>query len=341
MTRLTYYSKSHNSNGVFMRACVATGKKGEIELRDVPEPELEAGSLLLKTRCSLICGSDIEYLQGLHGDIIPNEIRGHEFVAEIAAVGKGVRDWEVGDRAVPLSYTSNYGCWADYFVCPPVGVQKVPDNVSDEDAVFVEPLHTGFGSAEACNLKPGEAVCIIGAGKIGLLTIMSAKVMGASPIIAVDIEPSRLSKALEVGADFVFNANDVDVIPEVKALTPSAIGHPAGFGPQAIVICVRQGEVLNQAIEMGMQGARIVLAGFMPKTEINPETLVLKQLVLSGVHAGRFGEHRNNGVRALRLLATEQISPKTLITDTMGYSDIQHAIDSTMRGDSLAILLRP
>ena len=146
-----------------MKACVATGEKGKIELRDVPEPELEAGSLLLKTHCSLICGSDIEYLQGLHGDIIANEIRGHEFVAEVAAVGKGVSDWKVGDRAVPISHTSNYGCWADYFVCPPIGVQKVPDNVSDEDAVFVEPLHTGFGSAEACNIKPSEAVCVIGA----------------------------------------------------------------------------------------------------------------------------------------------------------------------------------
>ena len=324
-----------------MKACVATGEKGQIECRDVPEPALEAGTLLLKTKCALICGSDIEYLQGLHGEIIPNQIRGHEFVAEVAAVGDGVRDWEVGDRAVPISYSSNYGCWADYFVSPPVGVQKVPEQVSDEDAVFVEPLHTGYGSAEACGLIPGEALCVIGSGKIGLLTIMSAKLMGASPIIAVDIEQSRLDKALEVGADVALNANKVDVIPEVKALTPSAIGHPAGYGPEAIIICVRQGEVLNQAIEMGMQGARIIVAGFIPKTEIDPEQLVLKQLTLSGVLAGRFGENRNNGKRALRLLATRQMSPRALISETMHYPDIQKAIDSTVKGDNLAVLLRP
>jgi threonine dehydrogenase-like Zn-dependent dehydrogenase len=324
-----------------MKACVATGEKGQIECRDVPEPTLEAGTLLLKTKCALICGSDIEYLQGLHGEIVPNEIRGHEFVAEVAAVGEGVRDWEIGDRAVPISYTSNYGCWADYFVSPPVGVQKVPEQVLDEDAVFVEPLHTGFGSAEACDLKPGEAVCVIGTGKIGLLTIMSAKLMGASPIIAVDIEQSRLDKALELGANFALNANEVDIISEVKALTPSAIGHPAGYGPEAIVLCVRQGEVLNQALEMGMQGARIILAGFIPKTEIDPELLVLKQLTLSGVLAGRFGENRNNGARALRILANQQMSPRALITDTMHYPDIQKAIDSTIKGDNLVVLLRP
>ncbi len=324
-----------------MKACVATGKMGQIECRDVPEPTLEPGNLLLKTKCSLICGSDIEYLQGLHGEIVPNQIRGHEFVAEVVAVGDGVRNWAVGDRAVPLSYTSNYGCWADYFTSPPVGVQKVPEQVSDEDAVFVEPLHTGYGSAEACNLKPGEAVCVIGSGKIGLLTIMSAKIMGASPIIAVDIEQSRLDKALEVGADFALNANEVDVIKEVKALTPSAIGHPAGYGPEAIVLCARQGEVLNQAIEMGMQGARIVVAGFIPKTEIDPEQLVLKQLVLSGVLAGRFGENINNGKKALRMLATDQMSPRALISGTMRYPDIQEAVDSTISGDNLAVLLRP
>jgi threonine dehydrogenase-like Zn-dependent dehydrogenase len=217
----------------------------------------------------------------------------------------------------------------------------VPEQVSDEDAVFVEPLHTGFGSAEACDLKPGEAACVIGTGKIGLLTIMSAKIMGASPIIAVDIEQSRLDKALEMGADFALNANEVDVVAEVKALTPSATGHPAGYGPEAIIICVRQGQVLNQALEMGMQGARIIVAGFIPKTEIDPELLVLKQLTLSGVLAGRFGENRNNGARALRILANKQMSPRALITETMHYPDIQEAIDSTIRGENLAVLLRP
>jgi len=324
-----------------MKACVATGELGEIECRDVAEPALEPRTLKLKTRCALICGSDIEYLQGLHGDIVKDEIRGHEFVAEVVEVGEGVRDWEVGDRAVPISYTSNYGCWADYFVCPPVGVQKVPEQVADEDAVFVEPLHTGFGAAEACDLKPGEAVCVVGAGKIGLLAIMSAKLMGASPIIAVDVEQKRLDKALELGADAAFNANEVDVVEEVKALTPSAIGHPAGYGPEAIILCVRQGAVLNQAIEMGMQGARIILAGFIPKTEIDPEQLVLKQLTLSGVLAGRFGENRNNGARALKILANKQMQPQELISETMHYPDIKEAIDSTMKGENLAVLLRP
>jgi threonine dehydrogenase-like Zn-dependent dehydrogenase len=199
-----------------MRACVATGEKGRIECRDVPTPSVEPGTLLLKTRCALICGSDLEYLDGVHGEIVPEEIRGHEFVAEVVEVGEGVRGWEVGDRAAPISYASNYGCWADYFVCPPVGIQKVPEHIPDEEAVFVEPLHTGFGSVEAAELKPGRSVAVIGVGKLGLLTVMSATVAGAAPVIAIDIDQSRLEKALEVGAHDAFNGNDSDVISKVQ-----------------------------------------------------------------------------------------------------------------------------
>ena len=92
---------------------------------------------------------------------------------------------------------------------------------------------------------------------------------------------------------------------------------------------------------MSMQGTRIILAGFIPKTEIDPELLVLKQLTLSGILAGRFGENRNNGARALKLLANRQMSPNKIISDTMKYADIQEAVDITAQGKTLAVLLRP
>ena len=83
---------------------------------------------------------------------------------------------------------------------------------------------------------------VIGAGKIGLLAAMAAKVAGASPVIIVDLVQSRLDKALELGADAALNASEVDVIAEVGKLT--------GEGADAILICVRDGRVLNQAAEI-------------------------------------------------------------------------------------------
>ena len=99
-----------------MRACIATGEKGRIECREVPTPSVEPGTLLLKTRCALICGSDLEYLDGSFdhisagmGGIRPGSIPGHEFVAEVAEVGEGVKGWSVGDRAVPLGHPDPRG----------------------------------------------------------------------------------------------------------------------------------------------------------------------------------------------------------------------------------------
>ena len=324
-----------------MRACVATGEKGRIECREVPTPSVEPRTLLLKTRCALICGSDLEYLDGYHGDIVPEEIRGHEFVAEVAEVGEGVRGWEVGDRAVPISFTSNYGCWADYFVCPPAGVQKVPEHVPDEEAVFVEALHTGFGSVEAADLKPGQSVAIIGVGKIGLLTLMSAAVAGAAPIIAVDIDQSRLDKALEVGAHHAFNGNDGALISRVKDLTTGNPKFPVTNGPHVVIACARGGNVLDQALNMVRQGGKVILAGWMEPGEFDSGILLHKQLTLSGILAGRCGQNRRNGRFALHMLAYRQLDPKPLLSGTMPFEDIQKAIDSTYSGENLAVLLKP
>jgi len=324
-----------------MKACVATGEKRKMEYREMPMPVVEPDSLLLKTRCALICGSDLEYLDAIHGDIEPGLIRGHEFVAEVVEVGPGVTDWEVGDRAVPISFTGNYGCWADYFVSPTRGVQKVPANVPDEHAVFVEPMHTGFGAVEASGVKPGQSAVIIGSGKIGLLAVMSAKVTGAAPIIAIDIDQGRLDKASEVGAHVVLNANEVDTVQAVKELTSDPSDHPLMRGPDVIIACARQGEVLNQALEMAKLGTHIVLAGFVPPTKIDPGILLHKQLILSGIMAGRFGQNRINGRIALHMLAQEQLDPTPLLSGSMHFSDIQNAIDLTYAGEKLAVLLEP
>jgi len=324
-----------------MRACVATGEKGRIECREVPTPSVEPKTLLLKTRCALICGSDLEYLDGYHGEIVPEEIRGHEFVAEVVEVGEGVRGWEVGDRAVPISYTSNYGCWADYFVCPPAGVQKVPENVPDEEAVFVEALHTGFGAVEAADLKLGQSVVIIGVGKIGLLAVMSATVAGAAPIIAIDLDQSRLDKALEVGAHYAFNGKDGDLISRVQSLTTGNPRFPATNGPHVAIACARGGNVLDQALGMVRYGGKAILAGWMEPGEFDSGILLHKQLTLSGILAGRYGQNRKNGRIALAMLAHKQLDPKPLLSGTMPFEDIQKAIDATSSGEHLAVLLKP
>ena len=363
-----------------MKACVATGEKRQIECKEVPTPSIEPGMLLLKTIYAPICGSDLEYLDGSFemisqgithpgaimghrvaaemgikelpavssSTIRPGSIPGHEFVAEVVEVGEGVVGWAVGDRAVPgpgipgnppprlvrqqSAGYETYKAWAEYMLTYPIGVQKVPDHVSDEAAALVEPLGTGIGSVIGSELKPGQSGVIIGAGKIGLLAMMSAKVSGAAPVIVVDLVQSRLDKALELGADAVVNAGEVDAVSEVAKLT--------GDGANAVIICVRDGKVLNQAVEMGSRGATIVLAGFVPPMEVNPMLWTVKQLKIVGVLGGPAGS-RNVMALSMYLISHKQIDPRPLITESIPFDDCQRAIDSVYSGENIAVLLKP
>jgi threonine dehydrogenase-like Zn-dependent dehydrogenase len=274
----------------------------------------------------------------------PGTIPGHEFVAEVVEVGAGVTGWSVGDRAVPgfdpsaptqpatppTSYET-YKAWAEYMIIPPQSLQKVPQHVSDEEAVFVEPLGTGVGSVMGSELRPGLSGVIIGAGKIGLLAMMSAKVHGAAPIIVVDLVQSRLEKALELGADAVVNAGEADVVSEVARVT--------GNGANAVIICVRDGLVLNQAVEMGARGATIVLAGFVPPMEVNPMVWTVKQLKIVGVLGGPAGQ--NVSALSMYLISHKQIDPRPLISEVVPFEDVQRAVDSVYNGKNIAVLLEP
>jgi threonine dehydrogenase-like Zn-dependent dehydrogenase len=334
-----------------MKACVATGEKRRIECRDVPRPELQPGWLLLRTEYACICGSDLEYLDGSFqlisrgttherapiGQIRPGSIPGHEFVAEVVEVGHGVEGWSVGDRAVPLAGHPNpraggigpdyetYKCMAEYFVSTPLGVQKVPPDVADEEAVFVEPLCTGNGAVAAAGVRPGHSVVVIGAGKIGLLASMAARVAGASPVICIDLIQSRLEKATEIGVDAALNADQCDVISEVARLT--------GEGPNAVLVCVRDGRVLNQAAEMAGRGASIILAGFVTPMEVNPMLWTVKQLKIIGILGGSMTD-------SMQLIARRQIDPKPLISEVVPFAECQRAFDSVYSGEKIAVLLR-
>ncbi|MEE8398461.1 MAG: zinc-binding dehydrogenase [Desulfobacterales bacterium] len=334
-----------------MKACVATGVKRQVECRDIPMPKAEPGWLLLKTTYACICGSDLEYLDGSFqavaqaiapsgttSGIRPGSIPGHEFVAEVVEVGEGVRGWEVGDRAIPAGHPDpqgiggptegyeNFKCMAEYLRSTPHGLMKVPEHMSDKEAVFIEPLCTGNGAAAAAGVRPGQSAVVIGAGKIGLLAAMAAKVAGASPVIIVDLVQSRLDKALEVGVDVALNADEVDIVAEVVKLT--------GAGADAVLICVRDGKVLNQAAQMTKSGARIVLAGFVLPMEVNPMLWTIKQLKIIGILGGSMMD-------SYHMISRKQIDPIPLISEIIPFDDCQRAIDSVYSGENIAVLLGP
>jgi len=355
-----------------MKAAVTTGEKGKIVCKDIPKPQVQPGMLLLKMKCNSICGTDLEYVAGSLNKILPKgcgelhagAILGHEFCGEVVELGEGVEGWSVGDRATRGGIRGSCGqCWfclnrlpwlclgvagirtayaaelasggfgnqkgamAEYFLWPAKGAQKVPDSVSDEETAMVEPLRTSIGIVNSAKLTLGDSVVITGAGKIGLGVLLCAKIAGATPVIVIDVIKSRLDKALEIGADVVLNANEVDVISEVVKLTK--------VGPDAILICSRAGKVLNQATDMVRRGGTIVLAGFVPPTEINPVTWVLKNIRL----IGELGTATL--VSSMRLIASKRVNVNPLISEIVPLEEVQRGFDSMYNGKNITVLLKP
>lgn len=350
-----------------MKAVVTTGEKRGIVVKDIPKPQVQPGTLLLKTIYCSICGGDLEYLDGKFeyvkmGELHAGAILGHEFYAEVAEIGEGVKEWSIGDRVapdeklipcgqcyfcrhrlyrfctmggsprtlpydnIPGGYGNKSGAMTEYFIRSSTSVQKVPDSVSDEEAALVEPLFTGLGSVEAAGLRPEESAVVIGAGRIGLGAMLCAKAAGAAPIIVIDVVKSRLDKALEMGADAVLNANEVDVVSKVVKLTEA--------GSDAVLICVRDGKVLNQAVDMARNGGIIVIAGFMEPMEVNPSFWILKQIRFVAIMGGSINT-------SMRLIAHKQVNVKPLISEIMPLEEAQRAFDSMYSGENLAVLLKP
>jgi len=354
-----------------MKAVVTTGEKRKVVVKDVPKPQVQPDTLLLKTKYCSICGSDLEYLDGCFeyfkaetGKLHAGAILGHEFCAEVVEIGEGVKGWSIGDRAtiggvmhncgqcwfclnrlpwlclgiaglrtayepevVPGGYGNPNGAMAEYFVRPSTSVLKVPDSVSDEEAVLVEPLSNGVSATRAAELKLGDTVVIIGAGKIGLGTMLCAKAAGAAPVIVIDVVKSRLDRAMEMGADIVINAKEVDMVSEVVKLT--------GAGPDAVLICAREGAVLNQSIDMVRRGGIIVLVGFVPLTEVNPGMWVWKNLRFIGIY--KFSPLSI----PIKLMAHKRVNVKPLISEIIPLEEAQRAFDSMYSGKNIAVLLKP
>lgn len=352
-----------------MKALVTTGEKRGIIVKDIPKPQVQPGTLLLKTKFCSICGSELEYLngslewRGKSAELHAGAILGHEFSAEVAAVGEGVEGWSVGDRAtigtdgqgcgqcyycqrrlyhlcygskprqvfwhenIPGGFGNKNGAFAEYFVSPPSGLTKLPNSISDEEAALVEPLSVGVGAIKAAEIELRDTAVVIGAGKIGLGAMLCAKAAGVAPVIVIDIVNSRLDKALEMGADVVLNAKEVDVVSEVVKLTEE--------GPDAVILAVREGKVLNQAIDMVRRGGIIVLIGAVSPTEVNPSLWCLKNLRFIGTIL------YSPMITSLNLIANKQVNIKPLTSVIMPLEDAQKAFDSMYSGENTVVLLKP
>lgn len=334
-----------------MRAAVFLGE-GRLEIRDVPEPVIDApDDVLIEVEACGICGSDVHVLDVPPGHpATPGTILGHEFVGRIVATAPGVRDLAAGQRVVVdpdpkcgsckscrAGRPSNcsrivalgvyrHGALARLVIAPAAAVFPIAESVRPEIAAMVEPLACVVNGTNRAGVRPGESAVVIGAGAIGCLFIAVLRAAGATPIIAIEPSAQRRPVAREVGADQVLPPEDFDSIR--SELLPS--------GADVVVDAV--GSVLGRAVEAAAMGGRIVLFGMndnarpaIPQVEITR-----RGLTVLGSYISNF-----TFPPAIRLVESGQLDLAPIVTGILPLERTAEGIERIRSGEATKIVITP
>lgn len=318
------------------------GKMG-FEERKIPKPA--ADEVLVKLEYVGICGSDLHYYEtGAIGDYVvkPPFVLGHEPGGVVVEVGEHVTHLKAGDR-VALEPGKTCGhcefCREGrYNLCPDVvffatplvdGVFqeyvaheadlcfKLPENVSTLEGALMEPLAVGFHAAIQGDAHLGQKAVVMGAGCIGLVSMMALKARGVSEVYVVDMLQNRLEKALELGADGVIDGSREDAVARVRQLT-------GGKGTDLVIETAGAEATTRQAISMAKKGSTIVMVGYSRTGEMTlPMSLALdKELTFKTVF-----RYRHIYPLAIEAVASGKVNLKGIVTDIFPLDEVQKAMD--------------
>ena len=314
---------------------------GKVEFRDREIPEPGLGQVLIKTRAVSVCGSDVHTFHGKHPFAPLPAALGHELAGEVVGLGPEADRFEIGDRvvlepiivcgkcefciqgdyhlcrSVSFHHRQGQGAFTPYFVSDEKWIHPLPDNVSFEEGALVEPLAVAVHAVERAGLKMGDSVAVFGAGAIGLLILMLAKLSGAGDVFCVDVQDFRLKKALELGANEVFDNRSGDAVDKILERT-GGLGVDAAFEAVGIPLTV------NQTLTSLKKGGTAVIVGLSstPEITIPSNIFVAKEITLRGSQG-----YCRDFKTALKLLENGGVDLKPLITHTFPPIKLQDGFD--------------
>jgi L-iditol 2-dehydrogenase len=266
--------------------------KGIVRVEEVPVPEVRDRELLIKVAACGICGTDIKKIFQRY--VEPPQILGHELAGTVVAVGPGVTKWKPGDRVMSFhhtpcgacfycekrlfsqckqykstgltgGFTPNGGGFGEYVKAMPWvverGIVALPDNVTFEEATFIEPINTIVKAVQKARVAPGETVLVIGCGPIGLQLLMVTRLQTAS-LYTSDPIAERRSKSLTLGAIESFDPTNGKLVEAIWARTE-------GRGADAVLVAVAHPALVTEALAAARPGGRVLLfAANDPVTKI-------------------------------------------------------------------------
>jgi threonine 3-dehydrogenase len=340
-----------------MKALVKTKPEKGLSLQEVEKPTVGPNDVLIKIKKVSICGTDIhiydwdEWAQ----TYVPTPlIVGHEFMGEIAAIGKEVDpDYvKIGDRVSGENHiacghcrncrstfshlcrrnisvgVTRHGCFADYLCIPAANAYPVPDAISDELAAILNPFGNSTQTALTYNLI-GEDVLITGAGPVGIMAAAIARHSGARHVVITDINEYRLKLAEKMGASLAVNVNKTS-LREVMQQLDMKEGFDVGLEMSG------HAPAFNEMITYINHAGKIALLGFLPKkTQVDWSEIIMKGLTIKGIY-GR--EMYDTWYKMISMLQSGlDITP--IITHEYSINEFQKAFDTMRSGQAGKIIL--
>jgi L-iditol 2-dehydrogenase len=317
----------------------------DIRVEEVDFPQMKDGEVLIKIRTVGVCGSDVHYYK--RGAIGPHVVTGpmilgHECAGEIVDVAKDVKGFEPGDRvAVEPGHTCRkciYCKTGRYNLCPDVTfmatppidgacveyvtwpadfVFHLPDNLTFDHGALMEPLAVGMHAVRRSRLRTGESVAILGAGTIGLSTLVSAVAAGAGEVIVADLEDTRLDMARKLGATHTINASKENTAESIKDLTH-------GLGTEVVIETAGAASTTQQTVEVVGRGGRVVWVGAAGGQAV-PIPIVQvadKELDIMGIF-----RYANLYPYAIQLVSTGRINLEGFVTHRYSLTNIKEALE--------------
>ncbi|HWQ77843.1 MAG TPA: alcohol dehydrogenase catalytic domain-containing protein [Anaerovoracaceae bacterium] len=317
---------------------VCIKKPLDIGMIELPEPKCAEGEALIEIKAVSICGSDVAAYRYLHPLVKYPRIIGHETAGIVLQIGENKRGIKRGDRVLLEPYLSCGTCYPcsqgrtncceslkvlgmqtdgtmrEFYAHPANLLHKIPDNIQWEHAPLAEPISIALHSIHRVAPKKGEHVTVIGAGAIGIMAGLLAKIYGAAPII-VDVDAGRLEIARSCGISHALNEGKENVHEKICDITKGRMS-------ETVIEASGTGPGIANALRYASYTGRIALVGW-PNQEVSLNTLqiTLKELEIAGSRTSL-----NDLPECLELISTGKIDMSKFVNEVISFDRLPDAV---------------